>query len=66
MAVTKETSIREVVSKYPNTVSVFRKYGMGCFVCAAASYENIEQGAHAHEVDINVLLADINKTIQEE
>ncbi|MBP2636218.1 MAG: hybrid cluSPTER protein-associated redox disulfide domain protein [Firmicutes bacterium] len=66
MAVTKETSIREVVSKYPNTVSVFRKYGMGCFVCAAASYENIEQGAYAHEVDSNVLLAEINKVIQEE
>jgi hybrid cluster-associated redox disulfide protein len=65
LVITKEMSIREVVSKYPNTVSVFRKYGMGCFVCAAASYENIEQGAHAHDVDSSVLIADINKAIHE-
>lgn len=29
--ITKEMSILEVVQKYPETVEVFRKYGMGCF-----------------------------------
>lgn len=66
MAVTKEMSIREIVSKYPNTVSVFRKYGMECFSCLAANWDSIEEGAHAHEIDINALIVDINKAIQDQ
>jgi hybrid cluster-associated redox disulfide protein len=64
MAITKEQGIREVVSKYPETIEVFRQYGMGCFGCAGASYENIGEGAHAHDIDIDELIADLNKVIQ--
>lgn len=62
--ITKEMSIIEVVQKYPETVEVFRKYGMGCFGCAAARFENIEQGALAHGIDIDALMADLNKAVQ--
>lgn len=65
MSISKDLSIREVVSKYPDTIAVFRKYGMGCFGCAAASFENIEEGARAHEIDIELLINDLNKAIQE-
>lgn len=63
MAIIKEQSISEVVEKYPNTISVFRNYGMGCFGCSAARLENIEQGAAAHGIDINALITDLNKVI---
>ncbi|MDF2633381.1 MAG: hybrid cluSPTER protein-associated redox disulfide domain protein [Pelosinus sp.] len=63
MAITKEQSIIEVVEQYPGTVAVFRNYGMGCFGCASARFENIEQGAAAHGIDINALIADLNKVI---
>jgi hybrid cluster-associated redox disulfide protein len=63
--ITKEQSIIEVVQQYPKTIEVFRNYGMGCFGCAAARYENIEQGAAAHGIDIEALVADLNKAIQE-
>lgn len=63
MVITKDLSINKVVAEHPETVAVFRNYGMGCFGCAAARFENIEQGALAHGIDINALLADLNKVI---
>ena len=36
-------------------------YGMGCLGCAAARFENIEQGAMAHGIDVDALIADLNK-----
>ena len=65
MAISKAQSIREVVSQHPETVAVFRQHGMGCFGCAAANYENLEEGARAHAIDIELLLSDLNKVISE-
>lgn len=64
MVITKDMSIIEVVQQYPATIEVFRKYGMGCFGCAAARFENIEQGANAHGIDADALVADLNKAVQ--
>lgn len=61
--ITKEMSILDVVQQYPKSTEVFRKYGMGCFGCAAARFENIEQGALAHGIDIDALIVDLNKII---
>lgn len=61
MIITKEMGIGEVVGKYPQTIEVFRNYGMGCFGCAAARFENIAQGAQAHGIDIDALIAELNK-----
>lgn len=63
MAITKDMSIREVVESYPQTVGIFRNYGMGCFGCSAARFENIEQGAGAHGIDVEALIADLNKVV---
>lgn len=65
MFITANMSILEIVQVYPQTVDVFRNYGMGCFGCSAARFENIEQGASAHNIDIHALLADLNKAIDE-
>ncbi|HWR43286.1 DUF1858 domain-containing protein [Sporomusa sp.] len=65
MTITKEMSIVDVVQKYPQTVQVFRNYGMGCLGCAAARFENIEQGAAAHGIDATALVADLNKAVTE-
>ena len=63
MKILKEMGIGEVVAQYPETVEVFKKHGMGCFGCAAARFENIEQGAKAHGIDVNALITDLNKAI---
>ncbi len=60
MTITKDMSIMEVVQKYPDTVSVFANAGMGCIGCAAARFENIEQGALAHGIDVDALINGLN------
>jgi len=37
--ITEDMNIKEVIDKYPETVSVFAKYNMGCIGCIAASFE---------------------------
>lgn len=61
MAITKDMGINDIVAQYPQAVEVFFKYGMGCLGCAAARFENVEQGARAHGIDIDALIADLNK-----
>ena len=61
MTITKDMSIMEVVTKYPDTVPVFMESGMGCIGCAAAHFENIEQGA----IDIDQLIAGLNEVVGE-
>lgn len=63
MAITKDMSILEVVQKYPDTVDVFINAGMGCLGCAAAHFENIEQGAMAHGIDVDQLVKDLNTVV---
>lgn len=63
MEISKDMSIIEVVQKFPETVDVFRNFGMGCLGCAAARFENIEQGANAHGIDIDALIAALNQTL---
>ncbi len=62
--ITKEMSITEVVQKYPESIDIFMQHGMGCVGCAAARFENIEQGAMAHGVDVDELIKALNKTLE--
>jgi len=64
VAITKDMSILEVVQKYPDTVAVFANAGMGCIGCAASHFENIEQGALAHGIDIDALIEGLNDAIK--
>lgn len=59
--ITKDMSITDVVNTYPDTVEVFLRYGMHCFGCMAARFENIEQGALAHGIDVDMLINDLNQ-----
>ena len=56
MLITKDMGIMEIVQKYPATVEVLQRFGMGCIGCAAAHFENIEQGALAHGIDVPRLM----------
>ncbi|MCK4884346.1 MAG: DUF1858 domain-containing protein [Candidatus Diapherotrites archaeon] len=58
--ITADQSIMEVVQKYPQTIKVFVDNGMGCIGCAAANFENIEQGANAHGIAIEEFIEKLN------
>lgn len=62
--ITREMSITDIVDKYPQTVPVFQNYGMHCFGWMAARFENLEQGALAHGLDVDALINDLNEAIK--
>lgn len=62
--VTKEMNILEIVQKYPQSIEVFQKYGLGCIGCAAARFENLEAGAKVHGYNPDDMVADINALIE--
>lgn len=62
-AITKDMSIGKVVQTYPQTIEVFLKHGLMCFGCAIAQFENIEQGAVAHGINVDALIADLNLVV---
>ena len=62
--ITGKSGIMEAVQKHPETADVFIKYGMHCLGCAAAHFENIEEGCTAHGIDCKKLVADLNKAVE--
>ena len=63
MTITKGMVIGQVVEEHPETVLVFFKHGLGCVGCAIARFESIEQGARAHGVEVDSLIADLNDAV---
>lgn len=63
--ITGDMAIGEVVQTYPNTINVFFKHGLGCVGCAVAHFENIQQGAMAHGIDVDALITDLNQAVSQ-
>jgi hybrid cluster-associated redox disulfide protein len=61
MAISKDMTIQEVVESNPETIRVFLEHGLHCIGCAVARFENIEQGAMAHGIDVDALIKDLNE-----
>ena len=45
------------------TAEVFLRHGLMCFGCAIARFENLEQGAMAHGIDVEALVQDLNAAV---
>jgi len=63
--ITEDMNIKEVIDKYPETVSVFAKYNMGCIGCIAASFESLKDIAAVHGTDVKSFVKDLNEAIEE-
>ncbi len=64
MTITKDMAIADTVRQYPQTASIFMEFGMGCLGCAAARFENIEQGAVVHGINVDDLMQALNKAVE--
>ncbi|MDO8684598.1 MAG: DUF1858 domain-containing protein [Armatimonadota bacterium] len=64
--VTRDTSIAELLQKYPQTADVFSSHGLGCFVCLGASMETVEEGAMMHGLDADTIIEELNRVIGEQ
>lgn len=63
MTITKDMTIEEVVTQYPETMMVFIRHGLHCVGCHVSAFENIEEGAQAHGINVDALVADLNKVV---
>jgi len=62
--ITAKMTFSEVISKYPETSSVFFKYGINCIGCPVAMQETIEQGCKAHGINVKKFIAELNEQIK--
>ena len=51
----------EAIQADPRARDIFTSYGLECPVCVGVSMESIEDGALMHGVDIEAIMADLNK-----
>ena len=62
--ITREMIISDIISSHPQTIAVFRSFGLDCMECQIADYEEVEHGAGVHNVDIVKLLKALNAVIK--
>jgi len=43
----KDMKIEDVLRKYPQTIPVFRRFGIDCAQCQLSEYEDVEHGARS-------------------
>lgn len=61
--ITKEMSIAEVLRINRMTAPIFMQYGMHCLSCPHATAESLEEAGAVHGIDVDELVADLNKFI---
>ena len=59
--ISRDTMISEILSNAPEAMPVFQNIGMHCLGCAIAHGETVEQAAEVHGIDLDALLAALNK-----
>ena len=63
--ITKDMSIAEVLRINRMTAPIFMQYGMHCLSCPHATAESLEEAGAVHGIDVDELVADLNKFIAE-
>ncbi len=61
----KETTIEEILEKFPVAVKIFMDFRIPCLVCGEALWGNVEEAAEKYKVNLDDLLAKLNRTVQE-
>lgn len=64
MKITKDMSITQILQTYPQTAAVFQKFNLGCIGCLAASFESVEDGLRAHQLDVDKVMAELNAAVE--
>ncbi len=59
--ITREMTIGAILRKYPETLPVFERYRLDCYECQIADIEELGHGAQVHHLDVDALLAELNR-----
>jgi hybrid cluster-associated redox disulfide protein len=61
--ITRDMTIAEILVRYPQTLAVFRQFGLSCQECQIADFEEVGHGAGVHNIDVEELLRELNKAV---
>jgi hybrid cluster-associated redox disulfide protein len=61
--ITRDMTIAAILQRYPQTLAVFREFGLPCQECQIADFEELAHGADVHKVDVDLLLRELNRAI---
>jgi len=65
--ITRESVLEEIITAYPETVQVFIRFGMPCFVCGEPAWGTVGENMNRHKVaDPEKLLEELNKVAETE
>ncbi|HXW51354.1 MAG TPA: P-loop NTPase [Candidatus Acidoferrales bacterium] len=62
-SISPDVTIRETVVGFPGSEQVFAAHGLPCAGCHVSTHETIRQGATAHRLDLDALVADLNRFV---
>jgi hybrid cluster-associated redox disulfide protein len=61
MVINKDTLVGDIIKEKPEAIEILVNFGMGCVGCPSAQMESLEQAASIHGLDLDELLAALNK-----
>lgn len=59
--ISKDMSIYDTLQEHPDSREIFLKHGMHCLDCMGAVMESIEAGAKMHGLNLEQLMAELNR-----
>jgi len=64
--ITKDMTMGEIMTRFPEAVEVLFGIGLGCAMCHGASFETVEQGCKVHGMtdnEIDELVKKLNEKV---
>jgi hybrid cluster-associated redox disulfide protein len=60
MVIHKNSTIKEILSTYPEAKKFFNEREMACSSCFAVNFDTLEKGALMHGLEANTLVDELN------
>ncbi|HIJ50828.1 MAG TPA: DUF1858 domain-containing protein [Nitrospinae bacterium] len=64
MVINKNSTIKEILSSYPDAKKFFNEREMACSSCFAVNFDTLEKGALMHGLEANTLVDELNNFLK--
>ena len=64
MVIDKNSTIKEILSTYPDAKKFFNEREMACSSCFAVNFDTLEKGALMHGLEANTLVDELNNFLK--
>ncbi|NPV78332.1 MAG: DUF1858 domain-containing protein [Anaerolineae bacterium] len=62
---TPETSVNDLVQKWPQVIPVFIQFHMACVGCSMSAFETLEDAANIYAIDPQLFMQRLEEAIRE-